>query len=110
MLKLMVLGSRRHDLRALPPGESVRVVSLIGSQSVDLTQLAPSTEQVRLELFVAIGSIIVLVPPGVAVLDGVSTVLGSTALPRERPSEPPAFTLRLGGLVCAGSVVVRIVR
>jgi hypothetical protein len=100
-------GSRSYP--RLPSGEPLRIVSVAGSWTIDLSQLPPTQEQIKLSVFAALGSVVVLVPRGTVVLDAITTLVGSANLPRESSGEAPPLTLRLGGFTFLGSVTVRAV-
>ena len=109
MQKVAIFSSGSRTYPRLPPDEPLRIISAVGSWTIDLSQLPPTQEQVRLNIYAVLGSVVVLVPPGTVVLDAVTTLIGSANLPREGAADPPPLTLRLGGFTFAGSVTVKAV-
>jgi len=107
MQKITIFGSGRADLRHAPPGEALRCVVIFGRQRIDLADLTATRDEVRLNIIVLGGSATVIAPPGVAVLDVMTELLGTVRLPEEPAAEPNAPLLRLGGLCLLGAVSVK---
>lgn len=107
MQKITIFGSGRADLRHVPPGEALQFVVIFGSQRIDLADLPTAQEEVRLNIIVIGGSATVIAPPGVAVLDVATELLGSVSLPDDRAAEPSSPLLRLGGLCLLGSISIK---
>lgn len=81
--------------------------TVLGSIELDMCEAVMSRPRVVLQCAVLLGSVELVVPPGVRVVDHANTVLGSVDIAGAAPAGPDAPTVAVTGLVLLGSVSVR---
>lgn len=102
MLKIAIFGSSTSKLVNWPFGESIQLVSILGSCRLDLRNVAFPSEA-RVGAWSLLGSVMLTVSPGVEIQDSGVGVLGSFRVPSQ--GSGAAGTLRLMGAAVLGSVI-----
>jgi len=101
-----ILSTRRQpEFWAVPPG--VSALAFMGSAEFDFRKATFTSQHVELSVGVLMGSVVLYVPDGVAVIDRTAPIMGSVELKKLTPAKPGAPVIELTGFVLMGSVEVR---
>lgn len=79
----------------------------LGDDRVDMSQATFASQHVRYSLGVVLGSVRLVVPDGVTVIDHTAPILGSVHSHGLAPAKPGAPVIELTGFVCLGSVHIQ---
>ena len=89
------------------PARTLTALSVMGGATLDYREATFATPEVSLRLLTIMGSVEIIVPPGVRVeWNGIAIMGGVTTLHPSHPPGPGAPVLRVTGLVCMGSVEI----
>lgn len=108
MFRATRFSADKTALEVWPADEPVRLISIFGSQRLDLRRTRLPRERGSVVAFALFGSIEILVPPEVAVVSGDhASILGSVSLPPRLEASPPASTLEIDAISILGSIAVK---
>ena len=101
----LLSSKRQPEYWAVPA--VVSALAFMGSAEFDFRKATFTSQHVELSVGLMMGSVVLRVPDGVAVIDHTATVMGSVELKNLTPAKPGAPVIELTGFVLMGSIEVR---
>jgi hypothetical protein len=87
--------------------QQTNVVAVCGGVELDLRQAVLSHREVAINVVTVMGGVEITVPPGVHVINSISSVFGGTSLPPDDAFDADAPVIRLTGFNLLGGVEVK---
>lgn len=101
-----ILASAKRKGRWVVP-ERLRVVAVLGSVELDLSEAALARREVTIEAYAVLGSVELRVPEGVRVVLTGTAIAGSRESRVPTPPDPDALTVNVQAIALMGSVEVK---
>ncbi len=109
--QLVTVMSSRHQLGDWLRADAVEVFALMGSVSLDFTEVRPGDRPVVVELRTMMSEISFKVPPGMPVQMDVNTIMADASVQRSVSTEPvTGHGIVVRGVAVMGSVTARVPR
>ncbi|WP_308211620.1 DUF1707 SHOCT-like domain-containing protein [Actinoallomurus soli] len=104
-LVAILSGAERKGRWLVEP--HTNVVTVLGGVELDLRQAVLAQREVTINITAVLGGVSITVPPGVRVLNSVTSVMGGCSLPSDDTVGPDAPVIRLTGMALLGGIDVK---
>ena len=101
-----ILSSRKQPDNWVVP-DTMSALAFMGSAEYDFRTATFVSPRVTINVGVLMGSITLLIPDGVSVVDKSACIMGSVEFKGMTPAQPGAPVIELRGFVCMGSIEVK---
>lgn len=104
-LVAILSGAERKGRWLVEP--HTNVVTVLGGVELDLRQAVLAQREVTINITAVLGGVSITIPPGVRVLNSVTSVMGGCSLPSDDTVGPDAPVIRLTGMTLLGGIDVK---